>query len=44
MEMFDKLHTEINAYNDAYGEQGGKATVQSFQGACNSESDNSDNQ
>ena len=28
-EMFDKLHTEIDAYNDAYGERAGKGKAKS---------------
>ena len=40
-EMFDKLQAEIDAYNDACSGQGGKANIQVFQGAQNSESDNS---
>ena len=40
-EIFDKLQAEVDAYNDACSGQGGKASIQVFQGAQNSESDNS---
>lgn len=41
--MFDKLQTEIEAYNDTCGELGGKAGFQCFQAAAEiSGSDDSD--